>query len=98
MAAWLDERRSSSRSLSGKLAHQRVRKCAEEKSFVAETSRMTASPFHVVLVGWGSSGDVLPVITIGGELRRRGHVVTFVGNEYFSSAARAESLRVVQVG
>ena len=57
-----------------------------------------ASQAHIVLVGWGSSGDVLPLIAVGSELRRRDHQVTFVGNAYFASAARAASLSAIEVG
>ncbi|MBY0588435.1 glycosyltransferase [bacterium] len=38
---------------------------------------------NVFMIGLGSMGDTLPFVTIGQEMARRGHQVTFLGNEHF---------------
>jgi rhamnosyltransferase subunit B len=53
---------------------------------------------RVIVTAWGSGGDVLPFLTIGRELARRGRDVTFVGNPAFASAARAAGLTFVPAG
>ena len=46
---------------------------------------------HVLIAAIGSSGDVLPLIAIGGALRRRGHQVTLAAPAPFGPlAARAD--------
>lgn len=45
---------------------------------------------RVLIAAFGSHGDILPLIAIGGELARRGHEVVMAGAEPFASvAARA---------
>jgi rhamnosyltransferase subunit B len=53
---------------------------------------------HIIVSSWGSSGDVLPPIGIGWELKRRGYPVTFVGNPYFERQATEAGLAFVKVG
>ena len=53
---------------------------------------------HIIVSSWGSSGDVLPPIGIGWELKRRGYPVTFVGNSYFERQATDAGLAFVSVG
>lgn len=53
---------------------------------------------NVVVPRWGSTGDVLPSIAVGAELRRRGHRVTFVGNPYFARLAAEAGLGFEPVG
>jgi rhamnosyltransferase subunit B len=42
---------------------------------------------HVILVPFGSAGDVYPFIGIGSELKRRGHVVSMITAGYFEDLA-----------
>ncbi|MHB1157287.1 MAG: glycosyltransferase [Phycisphaerales bacterium] len=42
-------------------------------------------PGHAILIGWGSSGDVFPMIGVGRALLDRGHHVTLVTNDHFQS-------------
>ncbi|MGE5094972.1 MAG: glycosyltransferase [Betaproteobacteria bacterium] len=53
---------------------------------------------NVVVPRWGSTGDVVPTIAVGAELRRRGHRVTFVGNPYFEPLAVEAGLGFRPVG
>lgn len=53
---------------------------------------------NVLIPRHGSSGDVLPCIAIGWELKRRGHEVTFIGNPYFETNAVKAGLSFVPVG
>src|SRR5690348_7520260 len=43
---------------------------------------------HVLLVPFGSHGDVHPFIGLAKELRARGHRVTFILNDYFGPLVR----------
>jgi UDP:flavonoid glycosyltransferase YjiC (YdhE family) len=52
----------------------------------------------VLLAAWGSAGDVLPLVSIGRELKRRGHEVTVIAMPVFESAAAAAGLAFVAVG
>lgn len=40
-------------------------------------------PGHAILIGWGSNGDVFPMIGVGRALLARGHHVTLVTNDHF---------------
>lgn len=42
---------------------------------------------RVLITAFGSHGDILPLIAIGGELARRGHEVVMAGAEPFAGAA-----------
>lgn len=52
----------------------------------------------VLVCIWGSTGDILPSLAIGRELRRRGHAVDFAANPYFAPLAERAGLRFVAVG
>ena len=53
---------------------------------------------NILITAFGSVGDVLPFIGIGGELRNRGHAVTFIGNPYFEPHASKAGLSFCAVG
>jgi rhamnosyltransferase subunit B len=53
---------------------------------------------NVLLVTWGSAGDVMPFIGIGSELRRRGHDVTLITNPAFAGQAAAAELPFAGAG
>jgi rhamnosyltransferase subunit B len=53
---------------------------------------------QVLVVRWGSSGDVLPYVAIGAEMRRRGHDVTFIGNPHYETQATGAGLAFQPVG
>jgi rhamnosyltransferase subunit B len=53
---------------------------------------------HVVISGWGSSGDVMPLIAVGSALRQRGHQVHFAGNPHFQLPATEAGLSFLGVG
>jgi rhamnosyltransferase subunit B len=44
---------------------------------------------HVILVPFGSAGDVYPFVALGMELQRRGHHVTMMASAYFANLARS---------
>jgi rhamnosyltransferase subunit B len=44
---------------------------------------------HVILVPFGSVGDVYPFVALGRELRGRGHRVPMIASAYFSGLACA---------
>jgi rhamnosyltransferase subunit B len=43
---------------------------------------------HVILIPFGSDGDVYPFVALGIELQRRGHRVTMITSAYFAGIAR----------
>src|SRR5438132_787704 len=53
---------------------------------------------HFLIHGVGTSGDVLPFIGIGRSLRRRGHQVTLMANDYFRNAAEQAGLDFHSLG
>jgi UDP:flavonoid glycosyltransferase YjiC (YdhE family) len=53
---------------------------------------------RILLVPFGSHGDVHPFIGLGQALRARGHRVTFVINEYFGPLVRALGFEMVALG
>lgn len=53
---------------------------------------------NILVSSWGSTGDVLPPIAIGWELKRRGHRVTFAGNPYFTRLVHDAGLEMLPVG
>jgi rhamnosyltransferase subunit B len=66
------------------------------------TKSLTSFPgsdaMHVLLVPFGSHGDVHPFIGLGQALRERGHRVTFLINEYFGGLVRGRGFEMVPVG
>ncbi len=58
---------------------------------------MTAT-LNILIPAFGSVGDVLPFIGIGGELRRRGHDVALIANPYFEERALEAGLSFSPVG
>ncbi|MEK8051137.1 nucleotide disphospho-sugar-binding domain-containing protein [Ideonella sp. DXS22W] len=52
----------------------------------------------VLVAIWGSTGDILPSLAIGRELKRRGHAVAFAANPYFQGLAERAGLEVLAVG
>jgi UDP:flavonoid glycosyltransferase YjiC (YdhE family) len=53
---------------------------------------------HVLLVPFGSHGDVHPFVGLGHALRARGHRVTFVVNDYFGPLVRGLGFAMEPVG
>ena len=53
---------------------------------------------HAVLIGFGSAGDVNPLIAIGRTLKARGHRVTIIANGHFASSATGVGLEFVEFG
>ena len=53
---------------------------------------------HVLLVSWGSFGDINPFIGLGRQLRARGHRTTLIANQYFEPIARSEGLDFAPMG
>jgi UDP:flavonoid glycosyltransferase YjiC (YdhE family) len=53
---------------------------------------------RVILAPVGSSGDVLPFVALGAELRQRGHDVFVVTSPYFRDAVEAEGLTLEPLG
>ena len=52
---------------------------------------------RVLLVPFGSHGDVHPFIGLGQALRARGHRVTYLINEYFGPLIRGLGFEMVPV-
>jgi rhamnosyltransferase subunit B len=50
---------------------------------------------RILLASWGSSGDLIPFLSLGAALRARGHGVTLVGNPEWEARAAAAGLRFV---
>jgi UDP:flavonoid glycosyltransferase YjiC (YdhE family) len=53
---------------------------------------------RILLVPFGSHGDVHPFVGLGQALRARGHQVTFLINEYFGSLVRGLGFEMVPLG
>ena len=53
---------------------------------------------HVLIAAFGSVGDVLPFIRVGGELTKRGHDVTLISNPYFEPHAKNAGVALCAVG
>src|SRR3954447_18447960 len=53
---------------------------------------------HVLLVPFGSYGDVHPFVGLAQALRARGHRVTFLLNEYFGPLVRRLGFELVPIG
>src|SRR4051812_4362765 len=53
---------------------------------------------HVLLIPFGSSGDVHPIVGVGVGLARRGHRVTVAANGHFRPLVERERLEYVEVG
>lgn len=56
------------------------------------------TPMHVFIVAVGSHGDVLPLLAIATELRRRGHAVTMAAPAPFAAMADRASLPFFALG
>src|SRR5215472_18603765 len=53
---------------------------------------------NCVVSSFGSAGDFLPSLAIGGALRRRGHRVWLVANPFYASRARHAGVDMVPAG
>jgi rhamnosyltransferase subunit B len=53
---------------------------------------------NIVVATIGSSGDVLPFVAMGGELRKRGHEVTVITNPHFQRDVVGAGLKFKAVG
>ncbi len=52
----------------------------------------------IIIYAMGTGGDVDPMVGVGLELKRRGHAVTFLSNDYFKPRILAAGLEFVSVG
>ena len=55
-------------------------------------------PLNILITAFGSAGDVLPLIGVGAELRKRGHEVTLVSNPHFEPRAAEAGMAFSPVG
>ncbi len=53
---------------------------------------------HILMSTHGTHGDVLPFLTLGEELVRRGHRVTLVTHAVFADLARAAGIELIGLG
>jgi rhamnosyltransferase subunit B len=53
---------------------------------------------NIVIYALGTGGDIDPMVALGIELKRRGHNVAFLSNDYFKSIVVASGLEFVSVG
>lgn len=53
---------------------------------------------HIILCGFGTAGDTLPMIAVSAELRRRGHDVVLLGLDAFAAAAAAAGVEFHPIG
>ena len=51
---------------------------------------------HILLLPFGSSGDVFPYIWLGRQLLARGHRVTMITGQGYAEQARAAGLALVE--
>lgn len=52
---------------------------------------------HVVFVSWWGGGNMTPVLSLGAEMRRRGHEVTVVGPKQFAARLALDDIAHVPV-
>jgi len=50
---------------------------------------------RILLASWGSSGDLLPFLSLGSALQGRGHAVTMVGNPEWAERSERAGLRFI---
>lgn len=55
-------------------------------------------PAHACLVGFGSAGDLHPLLALGRALRERGHEVTLLSTPLYAAHAAREGLGFIPVG
>jgi rhamnosyltransferase subunit B len=55
-------------------------------------------PLNVIVAGWGSAGDVVPLLAVGAELKSRGHRVHAVANPAFQATAQEAGVPMITVG
>ena len=53
---------------------------------------------NMLVVAIGSYGDVLPLVGLARELKKRGHPVTFLTNDHFAGLAQRAGLDFVALG
>ncbi len=53
---------------------------------------------HAILIGFGSAGDVLPLVGIGRALASRGHRVSVVANAHFAALVTRAQLEFIEFG
>ncbi len=53
---------------------------------------------HVIVSGFGSYGDVLPMVGLGAAMRARGHRVQMITNPYFRAVVEDAGLELVPLG
>jgi UDP:flavonoid glycosyltransferase YjiC (YdhE family) len=53
---------------------------------------------HLIVSGFGSYGDVLPMVGLGAAARRRGHRVQMLANPYFRSVVEEAGLELLPLG
>src|SRR3954470_4435635 len=55
-------------------------------------------PIQILLITFGSAGDVNPFIRLGLEMRQRGYRTTLITNPHFAEAAAQAGLDFIPVG
>lgn len=53
---------------------------------------------HLILTAFGSYGDVLPMVGLGGTMRDRGHRVQVIVNPYFQGVVEGAGLEMLPLG
>jgi UDP:flavonoid glycosyltransferase YjiC (YdhE family) len=53
---------------------------------------------HAILIGFGSAGDVLPLVIIGRALKARGHRVSVIANGHFAPVVARAALEFIEFG
>src|SRR5262245_35415380 len=53
---------------------------------------------HLIVSGFGSYGDVLPMVGLGAAMRKRGHRVQAIANPYFRSVVEDAGLELLPLG
>jgi rhamnosyltransferase subunit B len=74
--------------------------CDDSPTRGAPTLALTErnSAMHVIVSGFGSYGDVLPMVGLGAAMRARGHRVQMITNPYFRSVVEDAGLELVPLG
>lgn len=74
---------------------------------ILETGRLARTPaekkasfvqMHLIVSGFGSYGDVLPMVGLGAAMRKRGHRVQAIVNPYFRSVVEDAGLELLPLG
>lgn len=70
----------------------------KDKPFACSHVSCKTRSMNILLVSFGSAGDIYPYLAIGKELRERNHSVTFITNQYFRNEIEEAGLKFRMVG